>query len=860
MQQSQHSTQHQQQCPPPPSTSPRYLLAIPKSVTNIDSLGISFVPRHVSCSDPSRSIGAKISGLPYKEQDDVHTTGNKPLIAWIKQYKMRVGDVLFKVNDEIVRTKSHEFIMDRLTTLLKAQCELEGPCNEKSSEGITLILERGEQKHQMEEGSKIGGSSLSHHKAPQDVGNACKLSLSMDLSREHNVLQCIFSHANSRQRLNEDDETNSSSDQIMDSISCSTSESSQLMFPFGENSNTSNYRAKENKPIVEDVGDEDFSTTHNSIGYDLSAIPEGAESEISRESDAYVVESAKAQHQHSSLHDRDLQIHVPAMQPKLPTTIYQSQQNSIISNEFSRSMDSPSFSYSDSECVSPVGDRISNDAADSSRNDFNHGDVARTNAINGMHYSLQTSTSCVNRNKMKNTSFIEPRSTYFSPESDQPTQASKCDYTHRSNNSLSRTITNHSHRHMSNILTPLNHVKSKASYFQSPVSEIHPTSSLESCSVSTVYLSPLSNLPISSSSKNATGMSAGSSLKERSRSSYSCYRDIPIHMLDYNYVRSCKSEVELKKIVEALSVSTDGESQQFPSLLRLAKGKLREIAFTYSHTCDRSTEGMKVDINPLNKSLNQAGDIPSHIHVEIQNSLGENKGRPKGVCGSKNLSIASKNDDSELVENMNSIVIAHAELQDRMETILDERETVQVQLKNEIIILEEKLHNVGLEYERQKCESMQKIQILEEAKIKAEGESQKLRDTVVSSSKEAKRVVDSLEMMQKEVRDLQSMLDAVQESKRQELEEAKSIQNRLENQVTNLCRQVELHEKDDKVTRELLELELRSEYHAISQIERARINELERCLLHTREELNRMYRENDALTVEFAKVGKVSFL
>lgn len=209
---------------------------------------------------------------------------------------------------------------------------------------------------------------------------------------------------------------------------------------------------------------------------------------------------------------------------------------------------------------------------------------------------------------------------------------------------------------------------------------------------------------------------------------------------------------------------------------------------------------------------------------------------------------------------MNSIVIAHAELQDRMETILDERETVQVQLKNEIIILEEKLHNVGLEYERQKCESMQKIQILEEAKIKAEGESQKLRDTVVSSSKEAKRVVDSLEMMQKEVRDLQSMLDAVQESKRQELEEAKSIQNRLENQVTNLCRQVELHEKDDKVTRELLELELRSEYHAISQIERARINELERCLLHTREELNRMYRENDALTVEFAKVGKVSFL
>ena len=173
----QNQTQEQQ--PSPPSSSPRYLLVVPKSITSLKDLGIGFIPFHESHSKSSRSIGAKISSLDESPNCTNSYDGNNStnmIRMWISQYNMKVGDVIYKVNDNVVKTRSFGSIIERLETLFSNRSRCTG--DKDSNCMISLVMERKD------------GESTPERSPTATVE---PLSLSMDLSRETNVLQSIFS-------------------------------------------------------------------------------------------------------------------------------------------------------------------------------------------------------------------------------------------------------------------------------------------------------------------------------------------------------------------------------------------------------------------------------------------------------------------------------------------------------------------------------------------------------------------------------------------------------------------------------------------------------------------------------------------
>ncbi len=814
--------------PPPPSASPRYLLTVPKTITSLNGLGIRFSPYHMSLSNSSRSFGAKVSSL---DQNQVATNGESVLKSWINQYNLKVGDVIFKINDEVVKTRPFDSVIDRLHTLFSEEMCTGRVCTNT----ISLIMERGDNSNGNNTQRNVVKNEVDKLIAAESSQDSRLYNegASLELSLEHNTLHSIFATKNILGRnetgkvVEDDDHGNFSSKSSV------TSESSHLIFPFEAIMEQDSMCKKENG-LGDDYDNEENSLMNESVGDDLSAIPEGVENDVSGE-------SGPVEHSNNNKSDEN--------QPLPVTTIIRPRQSLHVSHDLSCSdIGSPSFSYSDSEHLnSPVGTNIPSVT----------GCLVKDKGVDRKQLPLLSDNfdpSITRSNDKDSTSrhhqrFMRcnRRSEYMSPESEN---AASLDFrvgSWRKGKSVQFSSTEAPKPNPQSVLqvdaTRGQDVKLRAAAFQSPISEIHHSSSIGSCSISTVYLSPLSSAQ--AVALNTPG--ATSTLTRQTNSSFRSFRDVPTYMLDYNYVRECTSTQELQRIIKALEPTIKGEIEKYPSLVRLAKKRLEYLN-------GNPLEDVNICSYNEERAAKSRG-IPSHINVEIQTCMKEYcEPFDKENFGGATSKIIESDSDHD------HIVIAHAELQHQVNAILNEREGMQRQLNEEIKNLQGKIVYLEHQMERQVDKSNEQIQALAKARRDAEEQVKTLRAKLVCSSKEAASVMEMLKRSEKEVDELRFDITTEQENKKFELEKAAFVQNQLKNTISNLTRQLDLHEEDDKVARELIELELRSKYQAASQNDRARILELEKCLARTRAELNLLSRENADIKGELIKIGKVCVL
>lgn len=841
--------------PPPPSASPRYLLTVPTTITSLNELGIRFSPFHQSLSNSSRSFGAKVSSLDYNQ---IGTNDGSVLQSWINQYNLKVGDVIYKINDEVVKTRPFDSVINRLNTLFSEKRRTGKGC----TNAISLIMERGDNSKGDNTQRNVVKNEIdkliSVEASQQDSSLFNEgASLSMELSLEHNTLHSIFATKNILGRNETGKVVEDNDHGNLSSKSSVTSESSHLIFPF-EAIMEQDSTCKNENGLDDDYDNEEYSLMNESVGDDLSAIPEGVENDVSGESGP--VEPSKAQSLQGPAKYDDEQgkyIHATNIdennkkcdgnQPLPMTTIIRPKQSLHVSHELSCSdIGSPSFSYSDSEHLnSPVGTKTPSDA----------GCLIQDKGVDRKQLPLLADNfdSSITRSNNKDNALrhrqnfmrCNRRSEYMSPESENAASVDFQGGSWRKGKSVHFSSTEAMKPNPQSVLqvdtTSGQDVKIRTAAFQSPISEIHHSSSVGSCSISTVYLSPLSSAQ--AVALNTPG--ATSTLTRQTNSSFRSFHDVPTYMLDYNYVRECRSAQELQRIIKALEPSTKGESEKYPSLLRLAKKRLEYLT-------NNPVEDVNIGSYSEERAAKSHG-IPSHIHVEIQTRMEEYcEPFDKENFGGTTSKIMDSDHDH--------IVIAHAELQHQMNAILQEREGVQRQLNEEIRNLQSKIVDLEYQMDRKVDASNEQIQALAKARRDAEEQVETLRAKLVCSSKEAVSVMEMLKRSEKEVDKLRFEITTEQKNKRFELEKAAFVQNQLKNTISNLTRQLDLHEEDDKVARELIDLELRSKYQAASQNDRAKILELEKCLARTRAKLNLLSRENADIKEELIKIGKVRVL
>ena len=405
-----------------------------------------------------------------------------------------------------------------------------------------------------------------------------------------------------------------------------------------------------------------------------------------------------------------------------------------------------------------------------------------------------------------------------------------------------------------NVNSPNNNERHDMNTF--PVRTVQRDPSMESCSVSTMFLSPtqqrragmtspaipqcsnshsLSNTPLSTKSQKSEAVS---------------YKDIPIAMLDYKFVRECNSLKEMERIVAALKSTSPPE---FPSLLRMAENRMVELRGSRGVTRTRE----RLDVCYEGDCDEHASDdlrkgIPTHIHVEIQTDV------QSALNGDEFFQEQVSQED--MAENMNDIMIAHAELKGQMEELLRERDVMQESLTSQVKSLEELLQNVKSEMNKQTNASNVKIESLIRAKTEAEMEMQKLRESCVSSSSGIEQLTNDLKAKEKEIGNFAAQLYKEQESKRSATEKAESVKERLQAQVESLTNQLRVQVKKTQATRTMVELQLRAEYNGKLKRDFALMEELEQKLNSATEDVQVLYQENRFMATEFAKVGMVSSL
>jgi hypothetical protein len=315
------------------------------------------------------------------------------------------------------------------------------------------------------------------------------------------------------------------------------------------------------------------------------------------------------------------------------------------------------------------------------------------------------------------------------------------------------------------------------------------------------------------------------------------YHDIPISMLDYKYVRECNSKDELEKIIDALKMKSPPE---FPSLLRMAESRFSELMKPLCRNIDRDirTEG-----------------IPSIIHVELdKDNIAELHGDDFSSAYSSQPQSMKRNFDTE---DMNDIVIAHAELKGHLEELLRERDAMQCGMSSQIQSLENMLERLKLEMEKQSKDSSEKIDSLQKAKLNAEREMQVLRESCKSSSKSIEELTKELQTKESEIGKLAAELYKEQESKRIAVEKAESNSIKLQSQVDRLTDQLRMQVKKTAAIKTIVELQLRAEYEGKIRRDSELMEELSRKLKAAKEDAAVLFNENQIMATEFAKVGMV---
>lgn len=711
--------------PPPPTSSARYMLTIQKGIP-LSSLGIHLEPFLSSLHSPGRSIGAKIQSVDSRRELN-------------QRNNIQVGDVLYKINHKLVKGKSFNGIQ----SMFHDYNIQEVP--------IALIFERRKERSQQSFSSSPRTPQLTRE-APEIQhsvkrgGRTLEFASPINLSREGNVLHSIFS--NGRKGQEDDNSSSSVSDCPNDSQSFGTNKSNKSML-------SSSFYSKRSSLVSScpELGEDD-----------LSAIPEGAESDISRE---------------SSIKFRE---HWEVMNLQSTSSLAERRRRHSIVSDYISESSSPigaSFSYSasqspPSECPSsPIGAKFSS--------------VFSTKA-SSTHFGRESSSSLMQSSSLD---FLSPlaKATSISGFENRPEE----------------------HAKIQTLIDPMD----------------------ESQSASTVFMSPFSTLPPEATTTTPAMKSSHSTSMN--------YNEIPVSMLDYNYVRECSSIQELNQIIHALSVN-----KEFPSLLRLAQMRLgdlndKEVEETKGGG-DKGSSHIKVE-----EQQRFDPGIPSHIEVEIQTS----------VIGSS-CSYQGYGADKELEQDMDQIVLAHAELQEEIKEVLKERDRIQINLTDQVGVLEGKIEELELNQVKLKDDSEGKIQALEESRQLAQEQVDDLKETVVTSSREARLVVGELKNRENDIDKLRQELELERESKRIEMEKANNIQSELRSQVAYISRQLGLHEKETKATQELIEIEIKAQLESLTENDRNRIRELEATLRESQTELIHLRNENSAMAEKLKLAEEVS--
>lgn len=374
---------------------------------------------------------------------------------------------------------------------------------------------------------------------------------------------------------------------------------------------------------------------------------------------------------------------------------------------------------------------------------------------------------------------------------------------------------------------------------------MEPLASMETCFVpnSSFKISPIQaqqNLGWESNG-HTTPLAALDGLSHTPLSRKTMYHDIPISMLDYKYVRECNSKDELEKIIHTLKMKSPPE---FPSLLRMAECRFSELKQSMTNNLDR------IDIRT-------EGGIPRIIHVDTKKDdvghltccddlFSEYSSLPQSTKG--NFASA---------EDMNEIVIAHAELKGHLEEILQERDAMQSSMSSQIKSLENMLESLKVEMEKQSNESSEKIYSLQQSKDIAEREMQVLRESCISSSKSVEEVTKELQAKESVIGKLSAELYKEQESKRLAMEKAESNSIRLQSQVDRLTNQLRMQVKKTEAIKTIVELQLRAEYEGKIRRDSELLEELGRKLKSAKEDVAVLFNENQFMAKEFAKVGMV---
>jgi len=717
--------------------SRKYLIELPANVA-AKNLGILFQPH----TKRPTELGAQIRAIATSRTHN-HTA------QWQLQYKMKVGDVLYRVDGKLVTNKHHAEIIELLSSCKSLIFE-----RAEDQPGPSESIFNGEIKmHLSKEADKIEEMPVTVPVPVQVQVSMAKQSMQQkrstkpspsEKSLEKNLLSSIFSPKNA----------NAADDSML--------------------SEYTNEYCREVEITLEHCPD-------------LVAIPEGSGTDTSRSST-----SIDFSRECASLPQQDQQ---------------------------SFQLASPTFSYSittansGTDCpMSPLGVGIPTSVSIAT----GQGSIVSSSR-------QQFHDSQVNMLKQKYAS-------YLSPESD-------CKQMRRDGKPLGSTT------------------KSRTSVVLNddfPLRSVQCDPSMESCSVSTMFLSPThtqAQIAVTSSSivpQYSTSLSNTPLTTKTQQSESISYKNIPISMLDYKYVKECKCLKEIEKIIAALRSTSPPE---FPSLLRMAEN--RSVALRGWNMKSAGVTRMKGNLEVCHEVDCDENDveegIPTHIHVENQTEC-------QSALHGDELFHENVSQD-ELVEDMNDIVMAHAELKGHMEELLRERDVMQESLTSQVKSLEELLQSVKSEMDKQASESNIKIESIKTAKEDAEMEMKKLRETCMNSSAGVDQLTNDLKTKEKEIGNLAAKLYKEQESTRSVMQKAESVKDRLQAQVESLTTQLRVQVKKTQVTRTMIELQLRAEYDEKIRKDFALMNELEQKLNAATEDVQVLYKENELMATEFANVG-----
>ena len=138
--------------------------------------------------------------------------------------------------------------------------------------------------------------------------------------------------------------------------------------------------------------------------------------------------------------------------------------------------------------------------------------------------------------------------------------------------------------------------------------------------------------------------------------------------------------------------------------------------------------------------------VPNQIQVSFENHFVQDN----VYCESYNIadeSMTNQHNDAseELVEDMDAIVIAHAELQDQMDTIVRERDQSEQFLSSQIELLETKVKDLKDAMKVQSLESRSRIESLEQSKAEAEKDMDDLRMALEHTTMDAEVLSQKLQ-------------------------------------------------------------------------------------------------------------------